>query len=519
MFVKLALFFLLLLEVSALELSSEQKEYLSNKKSITMCVDPDWEPFEIINKDGRYEGIAADLIALVSLRIGIKIEVVKTKDWDETLQFSKARKCDLLSFVNDTPKRREWLTFTKPIFEDPNVLVGRTDMKYIEDVSKINSSVALPRGTAIAERFANNFKNLTIIPTDSERESFKLVEGKKADLTLRSMIVTAYTIKKEGLFNLKIVGDPKGYENILRIGVRGDEPILRDILDRGIDTLSKEDTEAIINKFVTIKVEKVTTLTIAAWIFFVLVLITLIVFLINYFLQKKIKIEVAKNLAQAELLMQQNRKAELGGLIANISHQWKNGLNKISSTNLQMLVLSDMGSIPTAKEIKTYAMDIENSILFMSQTMDIFLNFYKENQKKELFAVSEAVREALTIVDAKIKADHAQINIDIINDIEITGIKNEWIHVWLNLINNSLKAAREMKKPIVKITVNSAEIVYKDNCGGFDEETLRAITNNIHSGLGIKMSKNILKKYNYAMNISNHEDGVQIVIFKDETYE
>lgn len=209
LFVKLALFFLLLLDVSALELSSEQKEYLSNKKSITMCVDPDWEPFEIINKDGRYEGIAADLIALVSLRLGIKIELVKTKDWDETLQFSKARKCDLLSFVNDTPKRREWLTFTKPIFEDPNVLVGRTDMKYIEDISKINSSVALPRGTAIAERFANDFKNLTIIPTDSERESFKLVEGKKADLTLRSMIVTAYTIKKEGLFNLKIVGGPK----------------------------------------------------------------------------------------------------------------------------------------------------------------------------------------------------------------------------------------------------------------------------------------------------------------------
>lgn len=517
MFVKLALFFLLLLDASALELSSEQKEYLQNKKSITMCVDPDWEPFEVINKEGVHEGIAADLIALVSSRVGIKIEVVKTKDWDETLEFSKARECDLLSFVNDTPKRREWLTFTKPIFEDPNVLVGRSDTHYIEDISKIKASIALPRGTAMAERFANDFKNLTIIPTDSERESFKLVEEKKADLTLRSMIVSAYTIKKEALFNLKIVGEPKGYENILRIGVRADEPMLRDILNIGIDTLSKADTDAVVNKFVTIKIEKVTTLTIAAWLFLVLVLITLIVFLVNYFLQKKIKIEVAKNLAQAELLMQQNRKAELGGLIANISHQWKNGLNKISSTNLQMLVLSDMGSVPSAKEIKTYAIDIENSILFMSQTMDIFLNFYKDNQKKEVFTVSEAIREALTIVDAKIKADHAQINIDMIGDIEIMGIKNEWIHVWLNLINNSLKAAREMKSSTIKISINNDCIIYEDNCGGFDEETLRAIQNSTHSGLGIKMSKEILKKYNYSMNISNHNGGVQIVIFKDET--
>jgi C4-dicarboxylate-specific signal transduction histidine kinase len=181
-----------------------------------------------------------------------------------------------------------------------------------------------------------------------------------------------------------------------------------------------------------------------------------------------------------------------------------------------MMVLSDMGSVPSAKEIKTYAMDIEKSILFMSQTMDIFLNFYKENQKKEVFAVSEAISEALTIVDAKIKAGYARINIDIIDDIEISGIKNEWLHVWLNLINNSLKAAK-VKTPTIEITLNSVEIVYEDNCGGFDEETLRDIANNTHSGLGIKMSKDILKKYNYSISISNQESGTRIVIFKNET--
>lgn len=513
---KITLFLLFTLSVSALELKPQHKEYLERKNSITMCVDPDWEPFEWINKDGRYEGVAADLINLVSSRLGIKIEIIKTKDWDETLEFSKTRKCDLLSFVNDTPKRREWLIFTKPIFEDPNVLVGRADMKYIEDISKVNASVALPRGTAMAERFANDFKNLTIIPTASESESFKLIEEKKADITLRSMIVSAYTIKKDGLFNLKIIGNPKGYENILRIGVRSDEPILRDILDIGVTSLTKEDTDSIINKYVVIKVEQITTLTITAWIFLALTVITAIVFFINYFLQKKIKIEVAKNLAQAEMLMGQNRKAELGGLIANISHQWKNGLNKISSTNLQMMVRSDMGIVATAKEIKTYTSDIENSIMFMSQTMDIFLNFYKENQKKERFCMSEILRETLTIIDAKIKAAHTQIIINVFEDIEILGIKNEWIHVWLNLINNSINAAKEINNPTIEITLGGSGILYIDNCGGFDEKTLYTISNSTHSGLGIKMSKDILRKYRYAINIENENGGAKIVIFQDE---
>lgn len=499
---------------SAIELSEEQKSYLADKKTISMCIDPDWEPFEIINKDGVYEGIAADLIGLISSRLNIKIEVIKTKDWDETLEFSKKRKCDLLSFVNDTPKRREWLTFTEPIFRDPNVLVGRADTAYIEDVSKIKASIALPRGTAMAERFANDFKNLTIIPTDSEPESFKLVENKKADITLRSLIVTAHTIKKEGLFNLKIVGNPKGYENILRIGVQKDEPILRDILNKGVATLSKEDTDAIINKHVTIKIEQVTTLTIALWAFLVLVLITSVVFLINYFLQKKIKIEVAKNLAQAELLMQQNRKAELGGLIANISHQWKNGLSAISSTNLFMLALSDRGNVPSAEQIKTYALNIEKSILFMSQTMDIFLNFYKEKQKKELFTMSDVLNETLTIIDDKIKTNYLKMDINTLSDIEILGIKNEWMHVWLNLINNSLNAAKtkEIKNPTIKITINTNSILYEDNCGGFDKEKLLSLES--QGGLGIKMTKDILNKYSFVLSLANHNDGVHIGINK-----
>lgn len=109
-----------------------------------MCVDPDWEPFEKINKDGFHEGISADIIKLISDKLQIKIELIATKTWDESIEFSKNKKCDILSFLNETPKRKEWLIFTEPIFKDPNVLVGRSEKSYIEDISKVNFSIALP---------------------------------------------------------------------------------------------------------------------------------------------------------------------------------------------------------------------------------------------------------------------------------------------------------------------------------------------------------------------------------------
>ena len=43
---------------SSIALSPEQEAYLKEKKVVTMCVDPDWAPFETINADKEHEGIA-----------------------------------------------------------------------------------------------------------------------------------------------------------------------------------------------------------------------------------------------------------------------------------------------------------------------------------------------------------------------------------------------------------------------------------------------------------------------------
>ncbi len=499
---------------SALTLTDDEKAYLKNKGVITMCVDPDWEPFEIINKNGKHEGISADLIQLISEKIGTKIKLVKTKNWDETLEFSKAKKCDILSFLNDTPQRREWLTFTKPIFSDPNVLVGRIERNYIDDIGKENLSIALPKGTAMAERFANDFPNLTIIPTNSEAEAFQFVEDRKADITLRSLIVTAFTIKKEGLFNLKIIGEPKGYENNLCIGVLKDEPILKDILNAGIAQLTKKDLDTIVNNHVNIVIKKVTYFTMALWGFIVIVIISIIVLLWNYSLRQRVALEIQNNLNQKELILEQKRKAELGELIANISHQWKNGLANISGINLYLMMMCDTRETISTKELKKFNKEIETSIKFMSQTIEVFLNFYKDKKQYDTFCVIDSIKNAMLFVDIPLKTNNAKIDIIENESLFIEANKNEWIHIWLNLLNNTINAA--IKKNInqlnVVITIENNKIIYQDNCLGFEKDMLEEIQNNKFTGLGLKMSSDILLKYGWKMVVSNNNEGSLFIL-------
>lgn len=276
---------------NSLDFTNEEQLYISKKEKITMCVDPDWEPYEILNQKGKHIGIAADLIRLVSDKIGIPIVPVQTKTWKETLEFSKSGKCEVLSFLNDTPERRNWLIFTSSLLDDENIFIAKRGYPKITSPEElINQSIALPEGSGILEKVAKTYPNLKIIPVVSEKDAFDMVEKGQVNLTLRSMILSAYTIRKEAYFNLESVGFANdNFTNRLSMGVLKSETMLRDILDKGIKNISEEERKEIINNHVYIKIEKGIDYTLA-WqitIIAIIIIVLIILYLRKLYLLKK----------------------------------------------------------------------------------------------------------------------------------------------------------------------------------------------------------------------------------------
>lgn len=247
-------------------LTITEQVYLSAHPELSVCVDPDWLPFEAIDKNKKHVGIIADLLALVANKTGLTIRLYPTANWDESLIASKNGQCLAISALNQTPERAQWLIFTDPLLDDPNVLISREDHPFISDIANLkNTTIALQHGTAMAELFKRDFPNLTIIDTSTEQEAMQLVADGEADLTLRSLIVTAHTIKKAGWYNLKVSGQIPGYENKLRIGVVQSEQTLRNILNRGIAAISDQELQQIMDRHLNLQVvsEVVTDYTLA----------------------------------------------------------------------------------------------------------------------------------------------------------------------------------------------------------------------------------------------------------------
>jgi outer membrane protein OmpA-like peptidoglycan-associated protein/ABC-type amino acid transport substrate-binding protein len=159
---------------------------------VTFCVDPDWPPFEQIDAQGQHIGIAADLLRLVAQRSGLTLQLLPTKDWDQSLAASQAGRCELMSFLNQSAKRDGWLLFTDPVLVDENVLITREEHSYVSDLAALaGETMVLPKGTSVEERLRRDFPNLKIVQVESEAQAFKLVSERQADLTMRSLIVAA----------------------------------------------------------------------------------------------------------------------------------------------------------------------------------------------------------------------------------------------------------------------------------------------------------------------------------------
>ncbi len=239
----------------------------------------------------------------------------------------------------------------------------------------------------------------------------------------------------------------------------------------------------------------------------IVALISAVMIIWNLLLRKKVREAVALNLAQANIVLQKSKQAEIGNLIANISHQWREPLSKLSSINLLTIAKLKAGeSIDTATLLKQ-SDEIENTIDFMSHTMQNFLEFYKKSDIAAPFSLIESIHGVLLIIETKLLDNTINVQIEGDEEIVISGIKNEWMQVWLNLINNSIEILkkRDITNPTIFITVTNQAVTLCDNGGGMDLDAE-------NYGLGLQMCLDITTKYHASFELSNNVSGLCVQI-------
>jgi PAS domain S-box-containing protein len=208
-----------------------------------------------------------------------------------------------------------------------------------------------------------------------------------------------------------------------------------------------------------------------------------------------------------KLLFQQSKLSSMGEMIGNIAHQWRQPLSVISSST-SAIKLYEQEGIYSKEEVIEFIDVILNSTKYLSNTIDDFRNFYKEDSEKIDFDVKLAINNSLNLIKTELVKQN--INVVFVNEesFNICGTRNQFLQVMINILINAKDAFLE--KDIINKAIfidfyqdsqNNIIEIY-DNAGGIDEDVIEHIFEpyfttkhkSLGTGIGLYMSEEIITK-------------------------
>ncbi len=206
------------------------------------------------------------------------------------------------------------------------------------------------------------------------------------------------------------------------------------------------------------------------------------------------------------LLFQKAKMADMGEMIGNIAHQWRQPLSMI---NMIIAVLKEKNrqELLKSEELGLKLTEIENSIQYMSGTMDDFMSFYRPNKQKEKFCVCSAVEKALDVIAPDLPEKGIELQFEPKYEYYVHGYVNEYTQVLVSLLTNAkdLLVHRKVESAYIKINIFEKEgdvvLEVSDNAGGMKEKNLQRVFEpyfttkhkSSGTGLGLYISKMIIE--------------------------
>ncbi len=266
--------------------NEKEQEYLDVKKSINLCIDPDWLPYESFNKRGNHIGLSADYFKLFSQESGLKFNTIKTDSWSQSLEYIKNKKCDMVSLITHTKEREKFFNFTSSYLKIPIVIATKLDISFIDNFNKLGDrKIAIVKGYGVAKSLLKKYPKLNIVYVDNISKGLDLVAKGEVFGYVDSFATISHTLQSEQKTQLKIAGEADIYWN-LSSAVRKDEPILVDIMEKLINSVSVEQKQKILNNWIVIKYEKTIDYSLI-WKILLFFSVVLLLFIYKQYLMKK----------------------------------------------------------------------------------------------------------------------------------------------------------------------------------------------------------------------------------------
>ncbi len=209
--------------------------------------------------------------------------------------------------------------------------------------------------------------------------------------------------------------------------------------------------------------------------------------------------------AKEEILFRQSRMTTLGEMFENVTHQWKQPLSVINMSCSIQKMNYELGELDINEVINTFDTVI-SEVKYLTQTIDDFRDFARNDIYKETFDIHEVFNHAVEILSFRLNKTSIEISNEI-DTLKYSSYKNYIIQIFINILNNAIdifKKNSDAKWIKAQSVIKEREIIIKicDNGGGIKMDDINSVFEKYvttkdkieNSGIGLYMCRQIIEK-------------------------
>ncbi len=430
-----------------IDLTSEERAWIAEHPVIRVGEDTTYEPYAILDQAGRIVGIDADYLDLISRRTGLKFHFQARSNWTIMLEAFKAGEVDLLPSLGYDPDRELFLNYTRSYAFAPNVIVTQKDSQNLFSIADLKGrKVGIPKGySGLRHDLAENAPGNEIVEYNTPLECYQAVARGEVFATIADLANASYLIKTHGLTTLRL-GSVISTSSDIFIGVRKDWPMLVQILNKALFSITPEDRLRVNNRWGSVEFTTdgrwAAAFRIAAGIAVAAVLVFLFVFYHNRRLARELTVRrrIQGELEQTrdQLVRASQEKSELLHMVA---HDLRSPL-----TGIQLGVELLQGDFTSsAAELAAAAGRIKSSAGQMARLINDLLS--AQNMEEGHFSLHFVAGDAVELARAAVAAlrpasEHKRITVDLIVPAGPVVLTTDFValqQVVDNLLSNALK--------------------------------------------------------------------------------
>lgn len=226
----------LLLTAGEMPLTEKEKQWVQNNPTIKVLANPYYAPLTMMSTTEDINGVAGDLIQLISLKTGLKFDVDYVNTENDMADRIKNGQWEMIPAATATSEREKVALFSNSYLSVPYVFISRHNKK-TQPGSATLTRIAVPNHFALYHFLQKKYPQAIFVPVGSSTQALTYLIENKADIAVANKVTARFFIDHYFRGTMNYADIPDAPPANIAFAINKNKPELQTIINKVLESV------------------------------------------------------------------------------------------------------------------------------------------------------------------------------------------------------------------------------------------------------------------------------------------